>query len=175
MAQLRKTNTHHFNYINATTSMPNPQTLLSPANTHCNLRVTSKKALLEHIAKSLQEELGNECWETIFDALVAREKYGTTGFGKGIAIPHCRLESCHQATAFFAKLNPAIEFDAVDNDPVDLVFTLVVPSEANEEHLNILSRLASILDNNASRIALRDAPSHTELFKRMDKMLSSKL
>jgi PTS system nitrogen regulatory IIA component len=146
--------------------------LLSPTNSLCNLNVSSKKALFETIAKHIYKELHSESWEAVFDALISREKLGTTGFGDGIAIPHCRLNSCTQATALFTKLNKAINFDAIDGEDVDLVFALIVPEHANDEHLEILSKLAAILDNNACRIALRDCNNDSELFKRITKMLS---
>lgn len=145
--------------------------LLSPENTLCDIEVSSKKALFEIIAKHIYKEIQCNSWETVFDALIAREKLGTTGFGNGIAIPHCRLSACSQATTFFTKLKTAINFDAIDREPVDLVFVLIVPEHANDEHLNILSTLASILDKNACRVALRDCKNNHELFKRIDKML----
>jgi len=149
-----------------------PSTLLSSENTQCNLEVSSKKALLEIISKKIFKDVQSDSWETVFDTLIAREKVGTTGFGNGIAIPHCRLASCTKATAFFTKLKKPINYDAIDSEPVDLVFALIVPLEAHEEHLNILSTLASVLDNNNSRIALRECNTHTELYQRIIEMLA---
>lgn len=150
-----------------------PSTLLNPENTLCNVEVSSKKALLEIISKQIFKEVQSESWEAVFDALIARERLGSTGFGNGIAIPHCRLTSCTQATALLIKLNKAINFDALDGEYVDLIFALIVPEQATDEHLNILSSIASVLDKNACRIALRDSDSNNELFKRINKMLTS--
>lgn len=150
-----------------------PSTLLSPENTLCNLDISSKKALLEFIAKKIFKDVHSQSWEAIFDALIAREKLGSTGFGNGIAIPHCRLASCTQATAVFIKLNKAINFDALDGETVDLIFALIVPEQATDEHLNILSSLAEVLDKNACRISLRDCDNNNELFKRINKMLGA--
>lgn len=150
-----------------------PTTLLSPENTLCNLEVSSKKVLLEIISQHISKEVHSDSWETIFDALIAREKYGSTGFGEGIAIPHCRLAHCQQATAFFTKLSTAIDFDSNDGQAVDLVFALVVPEQAHDEHLDILSKIAQILENNAFRVALRDSNDDRQLFKRISKMLNN--
>jgi len=150
-----------------------PETLLSPENTICDLEANSKKALIENIAKQIHRDVNSETWESLFDALIAREKYGSTGFGNGIALPHCRLSSCQQPTAFFTKLKSPIDFDSIDGEPVDLVFTLVVPENATDKHLEILAKLASILDKNALRISLRDSQDDSQLFKRISKMLSN--
>jgi nitrogen PTS system EIIA component len=69
-------------------------TVLSPENTLCKLSSGSKKNLFEIVSKHIARDTGSNTWEEIFNALIAREKYGTTGFGNGIAIPHCRLKSC---------------------------------------------------------------------------------
>jgi len=153
--------------------MTTSDNLLSPENTLCGLSVNSKKSLLESVAKHIHQELPHETWESIFERLIAREKIGTTGFGQGIAIPHCRLSSCTQAMGVFTKLSHAIDFDAVDQQPVDLIFTLIVPEEENAIHLEILASIAAIFDSNALRISLRDADSDLELFKRINKMLES--
>lgn len=148
-----------------------PSTLFKPSNVLCSLNAGSKKAFFEIAAKEIFKDASIDSWEALFDALIAREKVGTTGFGDGIAIPHCRLASCKKPTAFFAKLSKAIDFDAIDGQEVDLIFVLVVPEEANSEHLDILSVLAAILEKNAYRISLRDSQSDEELLNRLERMI----
>ncbi len=146
-------------------------TLLHPENTLCNLEINSKKALLERVARHLHKSAEANSWEDIFTALLARERFGSTGLGHGIAIPHCRLSACTQITTLFAKLAQPIDFDAPDGEAVDLVFVLLVPEQATDEHLDILAKLASIFEQNPCRIALRDCQSNAQLFERMNKML----
>jgi len=146
-------------------------TVLSPENTLCKLSSGSKKNLFEIVSKHIAKQSNGNAWEEIFNALIAREKYGTTGFGNGIAIPHCRLKSCKKPLGLFVTLKTPIDFDALDHQPVDLVFFLIVPEEAHDEHLNLLAQIASVLDKNAYRISLRDCHDDLELFKRFEKML----
>lgn len=150
-----------------------PISVLGPENTICNLASGSKKNLFEIVAKHIAKQTHNITWEEIFNALIAREKYGTTGFGNGIAIPHCRLKSCKKAIGVFVKLKTPIDFDALDHEPVDLVFVLIVPEKAHDEHLNLLAQIAGVLDKNPYRISLRDCHDHLDLFKRFEKMLLS--
>ena len=102
--------------------------------------------------------------DAIYENLIAREKLGSTGFGNGIAIPHCRLEDCHQAIGALLQLDGKIDFDALDGQPVDLIFVLLVPQEATEQHLQILKMLAGKLDRADLRDALRAAPDADALY-----------
>lgn len=146
--------------------------LLKQQHVFHNIEAKSKKSLFESISKEVYKELGCTNWETVFDALLSREKYGSTGFGNGIAIPHCRLQQCSQPLGFLVSLKDGIDFDAIDQKPVDLLFILIVPIEATDEHLDLLSKLATILDQNALRQSLRQSVSKNELFQRFDKMIS---
>jgi nitrogen PTS system EIIA component len=101
----------------------------------------------------------------VFDALVAREKLGSTGIGEGIAIPHCRLGHCEGAVGLLLKLEDAVDFDAVDGRPVDLVFVLLVPEQNPEQHLKTLSHLASLFNDDDYRSDLRRAHSNQQLFQ----------
>src|SRR5690606_35295187 len=80
--------------------------------------------------------------DAIYESLLAREKLGSTGFGNGIAIPHCRLEQCTEAVGALLQLSSEIDFDSLDGAPVDLIFVLLVLYEATEQHLQILKTLA---------------------------------
>ena len=105
--------------------------------------------------------------DAIYESLIAREKLGSTGFGNGIAIPHCRLGDCHQAIGALLQLDGKIDFDALDGQPVDLIFVLLVPQEATDQHLQILKMLAGKLDQASLREALRSAPDAQSLYEVM--------
>jgi len=101
----------------------------------------------------------------VFDRLLERERLGSTGLGEGIAIPHCRLKHCPQAIGVLFSLSEQIDYDSIDKKPVDLVFALLVPEEATDEHLQILSRLAGNFSQPEYRERLRQAQSGTELYQ----------
>jgi nitrogen PTS system EIIA component len=117
------------------------QELLSPQAIVRNLRTTSKKHLLQELAKVAARFVAVP-ERAIFDVLLERERLGTTGVGHGIAIPHVRLAGVARVMAVFARLEKPIPFDSVDDEPVDLVFMLLAPKDAGADHLKALvSRL----------------------------------
>ena len=116
----------------------------------------SKKRLLESLAARLAECTPYTTKHDIFDALVNREKLGSTGLGKGVAIPHGRMPSITAPVGAFLKLEKPVDFDASDGQPVDLVFALLVPEESTEEHLRVLSTIAEIFSNPSVCTALRN-------------------
>ncbi|MDX5298035.1 MAG: PTS IIA-like nitrogen regulatory protein PtsN [Gammaproteobacteria bacterium] len=121
---------------------PSIQSILTPELTLCGVPGSSKKRILELIAAHVAR-LHPELDELqIFNNLVGRERLGSTGIGLGIAIPHCRLENCKDVIGALLTLSEGIPFDAIDNEPVDLLFVLIVPQEATSEHLELLSQLA---------------------------------
>lgn len=139
--------------------------LLSPDRTHFGIDGGSKKRLFDQVASlaaSSCPELGEQ---QIFDALIARERLGSTGIGEGIAIPHCRLGSCAKPTGLLIKLQEPIDFDSVDNRPVDLVFVLLVPEQNPEQHLKTLSHLAALFNEPDFRNDLRDSTSAEDLYQ----------
>ena len=140
--------------------------ILTPAMTHCNLPGGSKKRVLENLSSFIVEQLGGdtEQADSLFHSLVARERLGSTGIGEGIAIPHCRTPGIKRIHGCLAKLTSPVEFDAPDDQSVDLIFALVVPEEQNDEHLATLARIAALLQHERSRVALRKCRSHEELF-----------
>ena len=93
------------------------------------------------------------------------ERLGSTALGEGVALPHCRLDACQEPIAALLTLASPIDYDAPDDDPVDLVFALIVPKAAADEHLSILSNLAELLIDDSNREALRGAASHEDLFR----------
>ena len=140
--------------------------ILTPAMTQCNLLGGSKKRVLENLSSFIVEQLGGdtEQADSLFHSLVARERLGSTGIGEGIAIPHCRTPGIKRIHGCLAKLTSPVEFDAPDDQSVDLIFALVVPEEQNDEHLATLARIAALLQHERSRVALRKCRSHEELF-----------
>ena len=140
--------------------------ILTPERTFAGVQGGSKKRVLELIGKLVAQH-PNLDPDAIYENLIARERLGSTGFGNGIAIPHCRLEDCHQAIGALLQLDGKIDFDALDGQPVDLIFVLLVPQEATEQHLQILKMLAGKLDNAELRDALRAAPDADALYRVM--------
>ena len=133
--------------------------ILSSDRILCAQSYSSKKATLEALSKLLASADPSIGYIEVFDCLVAREKLGSTGLGKGIAIPHGRLNGGKKTIAAFIQLQHEIEFDAVDNAPVDLLFALLVPKNSTEEHLEILSSLAEMFSNNETLEQLRSETS----------------
>ena len=140
--------------------------VLTPAMTECNLQGGSKKRVLENLSIFITEQLGGDAeqTDTLFHSLVARERLVSTGIGDGIAIPHCRAPGFKRIHGCLIKLSKPVDFDAIDDEPVDLIFALVVPEEKNDEHLATLARVAALLQNESSRQSLRQCSSNEELF-----------
>src|SRR5437899_5780194 len=108
------------------------------------LKVTSKKQAIQELAARAARLTGqNE--RGIFETLLQREKLGSTGVGSGIAIPHGKLAKLDKLFGLFARLDRPIDFDALDGQPVDLIFLLLAPETAVAEHLNALARVARLL------------------------------
>ncbi len=109
-----------------------------------SLRVNSKKQLLQELAEKAALATGIPERE-IFDVILQRERLGSTGVGNGIAIPHGKLNAIEKISGIFARLDTPVDFEALDDQPVDLVFLLVAPEGAGADHLKALSRIARIL------------------------------
>lgn len=117
---------------------------LSPADAMVGLRASDKARLLEELAKRAAASLGLDA-DLIAKELLKREELGSTGLGAGIAIPHARLREVQRPFGAFARLKRAIEFDAIDGAPVDLVFLLLLPAASQSECLNALAAVARAL------------------------------
>ena len=141
------------------------ETMLTPGRTLCKAPGTSKKRLFENAAKLIGEDQAELTASDIFSSLLAREKLGSTALGDGIAIPHCRIEGCSTAVGTLLTLEEPIDFDAPDGQPVDILFVLLVPAEAHQEHLTILGGLAQLLSNSEYCKGLRSASSNQELHR----------
>ncbi len=118
--------------------------LLTPDGIVPNLRATSKKQALQELAKNAAEITGLH-ERVIFDVLLERERLGTTGVGNGIAIPHGKLSGIDRLHGVFARLETGIDFEAIDERPVDLIFMLLAPENAGADHLKALARVSRLL------------------------------
>jgi len=140
---------------------------LQPNSIICESNIGSKKKLLERLSEILAERASSLSDQAIFDSLINREKLGSTGLGNGVAIPHGRMDKLEKPICAFIKLDEAIDFDATDNQPVDLVFALLVPEDSTEEHLQVLSIIAEILSDQPFCTQLRNCQSNECLQKLM--------
>lgn len=131
--------------------------LLPPANVVVGLEASSKKRAFEQAGLLFENNHGIGR-STVFDSLFAREKLGSTGLGQGIAIPHGRIKGLKDALGAFIRLAEPVPFDAPDGRPVTMLFVLLVPEQANEHHLQLLSELAQMFSDRAFREQLMSAP-----------------
>ena len=131
------------------------------SSVHC----TSKKRALEIISELAAKQL-NLPSQVVFDAVLTRERMGSTGIGNGIAIPHGKLEEdTLRSVGVFIRLDQPIAFDAIDNQPVDLLFALLVPADQCKTHLHTLSLVAKRLADKTVCRRLRAAQSDEELYQ----------
>jgi len=130
--------------------------LLPAGNILLDLDAGSKARLFDAIGALFETNHGLSR-RTVIDSLLAREKLGSTGLGQGIAIPHGRIRGLAQARGAFVRLNAPIPFDAPDGKPVALVFVLLVPEKATEQHLQLLSELAQMFSEARFRESLAAA------------------
>lgn len=141
--------------------------LLTPERVVCDVDVPSKKRALEQVSDLLSHNQAGVAAIDIYNSLLARERLGGTGVGHGIAIPHGRLPGTEQTLGAFMRLKEGIDFDAIDQQPVDLVFALIVPEEATQEHLQTLAQLAKMFNDEQVRNKLREASSATDLYQQL--------
>jgi PTS system nitrogen regulatory IIA component len=136
--------------------------LLPLDNVVAALDASSKKRVFEH-AGILFENHQGIARSVVYDALFAREKLGSTGLGQGVAIPHGRIKGLKKPLGAFIRLETPVQFDAPDGAPVNLIFVLLVPEAANEQHLQLLSGLAQLFSDRALREQLAGAPDAAAL------------
>ncbi len=132
--------------------------LIGPGGVVANLRVTSKKQALQELAKRAAGLTGQP-ERAIFEVLIERERLGTTGVGNGIAIPHGKLADLDRLYGLFARLETPIDFDAIDEQPVDLICVLLAPETAGADHLKALARVSRMLRDRAVCDKLRGTDS----------------
>lgn len=136
--------------------------LLSPDRIFIDTDISSKKRLLEFISNTVADQFDLPR-SKIYSNLLDRERLGSTGLGNGFAIPHARLSNLDTTIGCFIRLDQPVKFEAPDNKPVDLVFTIIIPENATDEHLQILSSLAKIFSQTEIREAIRSAESNDEV------------
>ena len=137
--------------------------ILAPGNVLTSVRATSKKQALQELSKHASQVTGLHD-RTIFDVLLERERLGTTGVGRGIAIPHGKLSELDRLHGIFTVLEQPIEFDSVDDQPVDLIFLLLAPESAGADHLKALARVSRLLRDSNLCDRLRATSTPGELF-----------
>ena len=136
--------------------------IMTEKNVVLGLKANSKRQLLQELASKAAELTGiNE--RTIFDIVLERENLGSTGFGGGTALPHGRIPELDKVYGLFAKLNAPVDFEAVDNKPVDLVFLLLSPESNGADHLTALAQISRILKDEETCAKLRAASSKEEI------------
>jgi len=137
------------------------------------VQAASKKQLLQVLSAHAAERTGLDA-RTIFDALMQREKLGSTALGNGIAIPHGRFEGLQKVHGLFARLAQPVDYDAPDHLPVDLVFLLMAPEGAGADHLKALARISRLLRNASLVEKLRGTRDPSVLYALMAEQQSSK-
>jgi PTS system nitrogen regulatory IIA component len=137
--------------------------LLAPRGVLAQLRVSNKRAALQEIARRAAAMTGI-AERQIYDVLAERERLGSTGIGRGIAVPHGKLAELSRLYGLFARLERPIPFEAIDDQPVDLVFTLLAPAGAGGEHLRALARVSRLLRDSAVCQKLRGTDNADALY-----------
>ncbi len=143
---------------------PSISNILTLERTQLGAQCSSKKRVIEYAANFLADKIPDANADDLYEHLIAREKLGSTGIGEGIAIPHSRLSECEDTLGALFILENAVDFDAIDRVPVDIVFVLLVPTQATDQHLQTLSMLAQKFSQQSFRDSLRKANSSEELF-----------
>jgi nitrogen PTS system EIIA component len=131
--------------------------LLCESRIACQEALPTKKRVLERVSELLTLDLSDINPQELFEALVAREKLGSTSIGHGVALPHVRHPAVIEPRAAFIQLTTPVEFDTIQNTEVDLIFALLVPGEAHTEHLLILAQCARLFQQGTARQLLRRA------------------
>jgi len=137
--------------------------LITTESVVANLKSTSKKQALQELAKKAADITGLH-ERAVFDVLMEREKLGTTGVGNGIAIPHGKLAQLDGLHGVFARLETPIDFQAIDEQPVDLIFLLLAPESAGADHLKALARVSRLLRDSGVCEKLRGTDESEALY-----------
>lgn len=141
------------------------QAIVSLDRTECAVQCNSKKRILEIISGIAAKNNPDVDEATVLSSLLARERMGSTGIGNGIALPHGRLAGLEKVIAIVVTSTPAIDFDAIDNKPVDIFFTLLVPQEQTEGHLQTLAMVAGKLSDKETIKTIRKAQTSDDIIR----------
>jgi len=139
--------------------------LLSQERIRIDVHCSSKKKLLEIISQELARNSEGLKAREIFESLCARERLGSTGLGKGVAIPHGRVKGSQSIQVCFIRLKKPLPFDSADGEPVDLLFAMTVPENCNEDHLKLLAHVAELFGDPELLDRLREAGDSAALLK----------
>lgn len=148
------------------------RTLLDRECTCARVDAQSRKRVLEAAADLLAARYPDLSARNLFDELMSRERLGSTGLGEGVAIPHCRID-CPTIVTAFLRLDEAVDFDAIDGEPVDLLFVLVVPLEETSAHLDLLATLARLFSDPENRHRLRAQRSDDALYEELATLIGA--
>jgi PTS system nitrogen regulatory IIA component len=136
--------------------------LVSPTFIDASVSVTSKRHLLSSLAQRVSAPYGVE-ERDVLEALQAREQEGSTGAGDGVAIPHAKISGLTRTVTYFARLSEPVEYDSLDDEPVDLIFLILAPESANGDHLKLLARVSRAFKDAELRERLRGAEDASAL------------
>lgn len=139
--------------------------ILQTSLVRAHLPGTSKKRVLEEIADIAHHHNPRIQKLSLFKKLVAREQLGSTGLGDNVAIPHCRLDDIHSIIGCFVTLDKGVDFEAPDDQPVDIIFALIVPEQEQNAHLDALAILSNIFSKPQARAELRQAKTDAGLYE----------
>lgn len=146
--------------------------VLSEPCTRAGVDASSRKRLLEVASDLLAADHAELSARHVFDELMARERLGSTAIGEGVAIPHCRT-SCSHISGALLTLKAPVDFEAIDDEGVNLLFVLVVPEEETSLHLELLAALARVFGDAENRRRLREAGNDAELYQQLIGLFSS--
>lgn len=138
--------------------------LISPEAVRAKLEASTKKQVLQDIA-NFAAPLASLDGPGVFNVLWEREKLGTTGVGNGIAIPHGKLPGLTEVQGFFVRLSQSVEFESIDDKPVDLVFLLLAPADAGADHLHALATVSRLLRDPGLCEAIRRAKDESAIYR----------
>ncbi len=137
--------------------------IINQKSIYLDIKAGSKRQLLQELAEKASALCGID-ERTIFDALLERENLGTTGFGGGTALPHARLENLDKIYGIFMRLSSPMNYEAIDNKPIDLVFMLISPDSSGADHLTALAQISRLLKDENSCEKLRRAKNEDEAY-----------
>lgn len=144
--------------------------MLALETTVARVPAQSRKRVLQLLSDLLAAQNSDLSERAIFEALMARERLGSTGIGEGVAIPHCRTV-CDRIYSAFFQLEEGVDYDAPDEQPVDLVYLLVVPEGEQNAHLTMLAQLAAVFNDADNRARLRACETDEALYHQMSGLL----
>ena len=137
--------------------------LLDKKHVFANLESTNKTEILKTLVASFKDDVDADELDAIEDAILEREKIMSTGVGKGLAIPHGKSTGINDSHVAFALLDSPVDYEAIDGEPVSMVFLLAGPSSSNSLHIKMLSRISRMMNNNTFRDKLKKCSTPEEI------------